>query len=125
MCEQLFLERSVWFDSETWLGRHPNALLPVARFEINSITAQYSIDYFGDRRQALPTYLQDRHLAPFSGEISYFRLLLAGRQRLHGAHRGDALCGELNRESARYRLLLLPCACRELMLDRMSPTLLE
>lgn len=56
MCEQLFLERSVWFDSETRLGRHPNALLPAARFEINSITAQRSIDYFRDRRQALPAY---------------------------------------------------------------------
>lgn len=57
MGEQLFLERFVWFDNETRLGRYPNAFKLAARFEISSKTAQRSIDYFRDRLQAPLAYV--------------------------------------------------------------------
>ena len=60
MGEQLFLERFVWFDNETRLGRHPNAFKLAARFEISTKTAQRSIDYFRDRLQAPLEYLITR-----------------------------------------------------------------
>lgn len=60
MGEQLFLERFVWFDNETRLGRHPNAFKLAARFEISTKTAQRSIDYFRDRLQAPLEYLLTR-----------------------------------------------------------------
>ena len=60
MGEQLFLERFVWFDNETRLGRHPNAFKLAARFEISTKTAQRSIDYFRDRLQAPLAYLLTR-----------------------------------------------------------------
>lgn len=57
MGEQLFLERFVWFDNETRLGRYPNAFKMAAKFEISTKTAQRSIDYFRDRLQAPLAYL--------------------------------------------------------------------
>jgi predicted DNA-binding transcriptional regulator YafY len=58
--EQLFLERFVWFDNETRLGRYPNVFKLAARFEISTKTAQRSIDYFRDRLQAPLEYLLTR-----------------------------------------------------------------
>jgi predicted DNA-binding transcriptional regulator YafY len=60
MGEQLFLERFVWFDSETRHGRYPNAFKLADRFEISTKTAQRSIDYFRDRLQAPLAYLLSR-----------------------------------------------------------------
>lgn len=60
MGEQLFLERFVWFDNETRLGRYPNAFKLAARFEISTKTAQRSIDYFRDRLKAPLEYLLTR-----------------------------------------------------------------
>ena len=60
MGEQWYLERFVWFDNETRLGRCPNAFKLAVRFEISTKTAQRSIDYFRDRLQAPLEYLLTR-----------------------------------------------------------------
>lgn len=60
MGEQLFLERFVWFDSETRHGRYPNAFKLAGKFEISTKTAQRSIDYFRDRLQAPLEYVLSR-----------------------------------------------------------------
>jgi predicted DNA-binding transcriptional regulator YafY len=52
MGDQLYLERFVWFDSETRKDRFPNASKLAEKFELSVKSAQRTIDHFRDRLQA-------------------------------------------------------------------------
>lgn len=115
MGEQLFLERFVWFDNETRLGRHPNAFKLAAKFEISTKTAQRSIDYFRDRLQAPLEYLLTRkgyHYTDSSYQLPVTRIseaellaLLISRKLITEASAGS-LADELESVSRRLGSLL-------------------
>ena len=115
MGEQLFLERFVWFDNETRLGRYPNAFKLAARFEISTKTAQRSIDYFRDRLQAPLAYLITRkgyHYTDSSYQLPVTRIseaellaLLISRKLITEASAGS-LAEELDSVSKRLGSLL-------------------
>lgn len=115
MGEQMFLERFAWFDSETRLGRYPNAFKLAARFNISTKTAQRSIDYFRDRLQAPLEYLLTRkgyHYTDSNYQLPVARIseaellaLLISRKLISEASTGS-LASELEGASRRLGSLL-------------------
>jgi predicted DNA-binding transcriptional regulator YafY len=115
MGEQLFLERFVWFDSETRRGRYPNASRLADRFEIATKSAQRSIDYFRDRLQAPLEYEPSRKGYFYTDptfQLPVIRIseeellaLLISRKLITEASAGS-LADELGRVSSRLGSLL-------------------
>jgi len=115
MDDHLFLERFVWFDNETRLGRYPNAFKLADRFEVSSKTAQRSIDYFRDHLQAPLEYVLSRkgyHYTDASYRLPVTRIteaellaLLISRKLIAEASAGS-LAGELEQISRRLGSLL-------------------
>ena len=115
MGEQLFLERFVWFDTETRHGRYPNAFKLAAKFEVSTKTAQRSIDYFRDRLQAPLEYVLSHkgyHYTDSSYQLPVTRIseaellaLLISRKLITEASAGS-LADELENVSSRLGSLL-------------------